>query len=120
MMYRGSDVYRFGPFELNSAHRRLIRGPEPVGLPDRHLQILLVLVSNAGHIVTREALIEAVWRDVAVADSSVERAIWNLRKGGLWMPRRSQAIRLSAAAAVAGPRVSFAATYPGTVPGADL
>ncbi len=80
MVHPSSDVYRFGPFELNPAHRRLIRGREPVALPDRHLQILRVLASNAGHIVTKEALIEAVWRGVAVADSSVERGIWNVRK----------------------------------------
>ncbi len=80
MVHRGSDVYRFGPFELNSAHRRLICGREPVALPDRHVQILLVLASNAGHVVTKEALMEAAWRDVAVGDNSVERAIWNVRK----------------------------------------
>jgi DNA-binding winged helix-turn-helix (wHTH) protein/Tfp pilus assembly protein PilF len=80
MMHRQNDVYRFGPFELNSAHRRLIRGRDPVALPDRHVQILLVLAANAGHVVTKEALMEAVWRDVIVAENSLERGIWNVRK----------------------------------------
>ncbi len=79
-MHGGSDVYRFGPFELDSAHRRLLRGREPVALPDRHADVLLLLASNAGHVVTKEALFASVWRDVAVTDNTIERAIWNLRK----------------------------------------
>ena len=31
-MHRDSEVYRFGPFELNPAHRRLMRRREPVAL----------------------------------------------------------------------------------------
>jgi DNA-binding winged helix-turn-helix (wHTH) protein len=79
-MHGGSDVYRFGPFELDSAHRRLLRGREPVALPDRHADVLVLLASNAGHIVTKEALMAGVWRDVAITDNTIERAIWNLRK----------------------------------------
>ena len=77
---RSSDVYRFGPYELDSGVRRLIRDGEPVALPDRHVELLLRLLSNAGHIVTKDSLIEAAWKDVAVSDNSVEQAISGLRK----------------------------------------
>ena len=60
--------------------RRLIRDGEPVALPDRHVELLLRLLSNAGHIVTKDSLIEAAWKDVAVGDNSVEQAISGLRK----------------------------------------
>ena len=79
-MRSGSDIYRFGPFELDLSRRRLMREREPIALPDRHVDILLVLASNAGQIVSKDALIEAGWKDVAVTDNSIEQAISSLRK----------------------------------------
>jgi DNA-binding winged helix-turn-helix (wHTH) protein len=79
-MRSGGDLYRFGPFELDSGRRRLSRGREPVALPDRHLELLLLLASNPGHIVAKDALFEAGWRGTAVSDNSITQAIKNLRK----------------------------------------
>jgi len=76
----GTHIYRFGPFELDSSLRRLLRGSEPVLLSDRHLEILLQLTAKAGHILTKDELIGAAWKDVAVADNSIEQAISSLRK----------------------------------------
>jgi DNA-binding winged helix-turn-helix (wHTH) protein len=76
----GNDIYRFGPFELDSTRRRLVRDGEPVLLSDRHVELLLLLAANAGHVLSKDALIEAAWKDVAVADNSIEQAISSLRK----------------------------------------
>lgn len=75
-----NDIYRFGPFELDSTRRRLVRDGEPILLSDRHVEILLLLASNAGHVISKDDLIEAAWKDVAVADNSIEQAISSLRK----------------------------------------
>src|SRR5258705_13240306 len=81
LMRRGAgDVYRFGPFELDSSRRRLVREGEPVSVPARHLDILILLASNAGRVVSKDALIEAGWKDVAVSDNSIEQAISSLRR----------------------------------------
>ena len=79
-MVRGAGVSSFGPFELNPERRRLMRDGEPVSLPDRHFDILLLLVTRAGKIVTKEALLDAAWKDVAVGDNSLEQAISSLRR----------------------------------------
>jgi DNA-binding winged helix-turn-helix (wHTH) protein/cytochrome c-type biogenesis protein CcmH/NrfG len=79
-MVRGAGVFSFGPFQLDSERRRLMRAGEPVALPDRHVDILLLLASTAGRIVSKNALIEAAWKDVAVSDNSLEQAISSLRK----------------------------------------
>ena len=73
-------TYAFGPFQLDPHRRRLTRGAEPLALPDRHIDILRLLVSRAGEIIPKDALIEAAWKDVAVADNSLEQAMSSLRR----------------------------------------
>jgi len=58
----------------------LTRSGEPVAIPDRHLGVLLELLSHPGTIRSKDALIEAVWRGVAVTDNSLEQAISALRR----------------------------------------
>ena len=73
-------VYAFGRFELDASARRLTLAGDVVPMPDRHLDVLLHLVANCGTILSKDALIEAVWRDVAVTDNSLEQAISALRR----------------------------------------
>jgi DNA-binding winged helix-turn-helix (wHTH) protein len=49
-------------------------------MPDRHVGVLLELLAHAGTILSKDALIAAVWRDVAVTDNSLEQAISALRR----------------------------------------
>ena len=51
-----------------------------VPLTDRHLDILVQLVTHAGTTLSKDALVEAGWRDVAVTDNSLEQAISALRR----------------------------------------
>jgi DNA-binding winged helix-turn-helix (wHTH) protein/Flp pilus assembly protein TadD len=76
----GGSRYSFDAFELDSQTRRLTRDGEPVVLPDRHVDVLLQLVSSPGVVLSKDALVEAAWRDVAVTDNSLEQAISALRK----------------------------------------
>ena len=70
----------FGRFELDPTRRRLISSGEPVAISDRQLDVLLVLVARAGQIVSKEDLLQAGWKDVAVGDNSLEQAISILRR----------------------------------------
>jgi DNA-binding winged helix-turn-helix (wHTH) protein len=73
-------TYRFGPFQLDARSRQLTRDGERMNLPDRYVDILLQLVSRAGQVIAKDALIEAAWKDVAVTDNSLEQAISSLRR----------------------------------------
>lgn len=75
-----SSTFAFGPFELDPDRRRLSVRGEPAAIPDRHLDILIVLVQNAGRIVAKDDLVKAGWQDVAVSDNSLEQAISALRR----------------------------------------
>jgi len=89
-------IYAFGGFQLDEGARRLALGNEPVALPDRQLDILLLLVSRHGQIVSKDELIEAAWKDVAVGDNSLEQAISSLRRKLGMAPDGSQYIETAA------------------------
>jgi DNA-binding winged helix-turn-helix (wHTH) protein len=72
--------YSFDPFVLDAAARRLTRDGAAIALADRHFDVLLQLVSHAGVVLSKDALVEAAWRDVAVTDNSLEQAVSTLRR----------------------------------------
>jgi DNA-binding winged helix-turn-helix (wHTH) protein len=72
--------YSFDNFELDTFARRLTRDGQPVVVADRHFDVLYRLLSHAGELVTKEALVTAGWGDVAVTDNSLEQAISSLRR----------------------------------------
>ena len=79
-MSSGGSVFEFGPFQLDPERRRLWKGQDVVPVSDRHLDILAHLVAHAGTVLSKDALIEAAWPDVAVTDNSLEQAISGLRR----------------------------------------
>src|SRR5215831_13647326 len=58
----------FGRFELNVQERELRKSGVRVRLPDQPFQILVLLVSRAGEIVSREELREQIWSDGTFVD----------------------------------------------------
>jgi DNA-binding winged helix-turn-helix (wHTH) protein len=75
-----SALYAFGPYQLDPSARRLLRGEETVTIPSRQLDILVLLVTHAGQLLSKDALIEAAWPGIAVTDNSLEQAISGLRR----------------------------------------
>ncbi len=58
----------------------MLRDGQPVTLPPKDLETLLVMVERAGHIVEKEELLEKVWPDVFVEEGNLARHIFNLRQ----------------------------------------
>jgi predicted ATPase/DNA-binding winged helix-turn-helix (wHTH) protein len=74
------DIVSFGPFELHRQQRRLTRDGRVVPLGSRALDLLLVLIDNAGQLVQKEQLIASVWPNVHVEDVALRVHIAGLRK----------------------------------------
>jgi predicted ATPase/DNA-binding winged helix-turn-helix (wHTH) protein len=75
-----NSVLVFGPFRLFPAQRRLEKDGKPLRLGGRALDILTVLAERAGEVVSNRVLLESVWQDVTVEESSLRFHIKNLRK----------------------------------------
>jgi TolB-like protein/DNA-binding winged helix-turn-helix (wHTH) protein/Tfp pilus assembly protein PilF len=77
---KSKHLYGFGPYRLDAMERVLLRDGQPVTLPPKDLETLLVLVERAGHIVEKEELLEKVWPGVFVEEGNLARHIFNLRQ----------------------------------------
>ena len=72
--------YRFDDFEIQPDEHRLLVGGAPTALGARAFSLLLALVEQAGHLVTKDALLERVWPDVVVEENNLQVQISTLRK----------------------------------------
>jgi TolB-like protein/DNA-binding winged helix-turn-helix (wHTH) protein/Tfp pilus assembly protein PilF len=72
--------YEFGEFRLDTAERLLLRGSEPVPLPPKVFDTLLLLVQNSGHLLEKDQLMRELWPDAFVEDVNLSVNISALRK----------------------------------------
>jgi len=72
--------YAFGPFRLEPEGQRLLRGGEEVALKPKVFDLLVLLVENRGRLLTKEALLEALWPRQVVEESNITQSIYELRK----------------------------------------
>jgi DNA-binding winged helix-turn-helix (wHTH) protein len=73
-------IYEFGPFQLDAGARRLTRDGAPQAVSARHADVLVALVARAGTVVSKDALVDIAWREIAVTDNSLEQAVSALRR----------------------------------------
>ena len=72
--------FEFGPFRLDREGCILFQGEDVVPLSPKAMRTLLLLVENAGQVVSKEEILQKVWPDTFVGDSSLTRTISDLRK----------------------------------------
>lgn len=72
--------YRFGPFHLDARERRLSRDGEVIPLRLKVFDTLLVLVENAGRLLTKQQLLDAVWPGTTVEENNLNHTVSVLRK----------------------------------------
>ena len=72
--------YEFGPFRFDAASASLYRGDEFVPLTPKTAQCLLLLLEEAGQVVSKEQLLERVWPGVVVEEGAIANNISALRK----------------------------------------
>ena len=75
------DIYEFGGFRLETG-RRLLTGHDgaPVALSPKALDTLMYLIAHRGTVVTKEALLQAVWPDTEVEENNLNQNISALRR----------------------------------------
>src|SRR5258705_1482079 len=74
------EHYRFGPFELEPDERRLLKDGATISLRPRAFDLLVALVDRAGHLVTKDELLDLVWPKVVVEEAALHVQVSTLRK----------------------------------------
>lgn len=97
-LLRRRRLWRFGEASFDEA--RWSVGGQAVPLQAKPLELLRELLQQAGEVVTKDELLEAVWPGVAVTEASLATAVSQIRKalgrGGIMMsggpvtPRRAK------------------------------
>ena len=72
--------YCFGEFTLDLANGFLRRGEQELVLRPKPFEVLAYLVQHHGKVVSKTALIEAVWPDVFVSDNSLAQCMVEIRR----------------------------------------
>jgi eukaryotic-like serine/threonine-protein kinase len=73
-------LYLFYEFELSEQEFCLNRHGSRVALEPRALEVLLVLVKNHGKLLSKSVILETVWQNTFVEDTTLTRIIAVLRK----------------------------------------
>ncbi len=79
MFWQTRRSYEFGPFRVDARERRLLRNGEVVPLRPKVFDVLLVLVQNSGHILSKDEVMKLVWPNTAVEEGNIARNISTLR-----------------------------------------
>src|SRR5438093_8003424 len=74
------QCFVFGAFQLDLCGERLWCGHEVVRLPPKPFAVLSCLVTQAGQLVTKDALLAAVWPDTVVSEDVITVTMRQLRR----------------------------------------
>src|SRR5262245_23923486 len=69
----------FGSFRLDPTNALLWRGEARVPLPPKPFEVLCCLTARAGQLVTKDELLDAVWSNLEVSESSLSASVNALR-----------------------------------------
>ena len=71
---------KFGPFELSTRERVLLRDGVVLPLGSRALDILIYLAERPGEVIGKKQLLDHVWSDVIVEEGSLRVHVAAIRK----------------------------------------
>jgi len=106
-------LFRFGDYEVDVRKRELRRRGEPVAVQPQTFSLIVFLIERSDRAVSKQELMDALWPDAAVTESSLQRTV-SLARTAL-KHHREPAIRTVARH---GYRFSAALDVPATTPAA--
>lgn len=73
-------LYKFNDFQLEVDEGVLKKGTQPVPLTPKAFETLVVLLENRGKVVDKEILLNEVWEDTFVEETTLAQNIFTIRK----------------------------------------
>jgi DNA-binding winged helix-turn-helix (wHTH) protein len=70
----------FELFRVDVCDERLWRGEDPIHVTNKAFAVLRYLAEHPGRLVTKDALLDAVWADTVVSEAALSVCIRELRQ----------------------------------------
>src|SRR5688572_15526657 len=80
MLNTHNGLYEFGPFRLDVPKRLLTRDAKVIQLKPKTFDLLVLLVSGRGRVLTKAELIKSLWAETFVEEGNLSFQISTLRK----------------------------------------
>jgi Tol biopolymer transport system component/DNA-binding winged helix-turn-helix (wHTH) protein len=80
MSQQNRHFFEFGPFQIDTLNRQLLRDGEVVPLKAKAVDTLLLLIQSRGDVVEKDDLIKTLWPDSFVEEANLTQNIYTLRK----------------------------------------
>jgi len=77
---RDQGIYHFGEFKLDASERRLWCDAEPIQLSPKQFELLFYFVGNAGRVTSKADLLDTVWKDTFIEETTLARNVSLLRQ----------------------------------------
>jgi DNA-binding winged helix-turn-helix (wHTH) protein/tetratricopeptide (TPR) repeat protein len=73
-------LLEFGHFRIDPEQRLLLRDEQPIPLPPKAFDLLLVLTQRSGQVVIKDDLMKLLWPDTFVEESNLAQQVLQVRK----------------------------------------
>jgi len=73
-------IYTFGGYRLDSIRFEIARGDRTLAVEPQVLELLIVLIDNRDHVVSRDELLEKIWKGRIVSDTTLSSRIKSARR----------------------------------------
>lgn len=79
-MERRSCIFRFADVEVDERNFSVAKAGEVLSVEPKVFKVLQFLLHHPGRVVTKDELLDAVWSDTSVSESSLTRTVATLRR----------------------------------------
>lgn len=80
MSKESQRFYEFGPYRVDPDERVLLRDQQPISLPPKVFETLLILVQHSERVVLKDDLMKTLWPDTFVEEANLSQNVFVLRK----------------------------------------
>src|SRR5215204_4002507 len=77
---RNAVIYEFDDVKIECGNFQILKSGAAQRITPRAFEVLLYLIENAGRVVTKDELFEAVWKETFVTDNALTRRIEEIRR----------------------------------------
>jgi len=73
-------IFRFADVEVDESNFSVTKAGEPLPVEPKVFKVLQFLLHHPDRVVTKDELLDAVWSDTSVSESSLTRSVATLRR----------------------------------------